>query len=106
MMQSTADARALQTPEPAPPVGLDRYRQLGEIAPLPMHEVIHALLAAHLIRPVRLVGETREDELSHEVVGREILQLPEELAELAVGLGKRLRLRDEPLREDLADLLA
>ena len=68
-----------------------------------MDEVVHAFLAAHLVGSVRLVRETRDDQLRDQRVRRQLAQLHQELSELLLGLRKRLRDRLEALREYLPD---
>src|ERR1700733_2363901 len=48
-------------PQPAPPVGVYRHRQLGQISPLGFHQVVHAFHAAHPVGPLVMIDEAADD---------------------------------------------
>src|ERR1700721_1109907 len=50
------------SPQPAPPLRLDRNREFGQIAPFAVHEIVHALQASLLFRPVRVIEKPADDQ--------------------------------------------
>src|SRR6185437_8198361 len=90
-------------PQAAIPLGLDRHRQLGQVAPFAVHQEIDALHAAQLVLSVRLVEKAADDELALEVVGGEPADLADDLQKFLFGLGKRLDDRFKPAFEHLRD---
>jgi len=93
----------MNTPTPAEPVGLHGHGEFRQVAPLAVHQVVHALLAAHLVLAVRVIRESRQDQLRFEIVGIQVLQRRKQRGELMVIFRKRFRLGFQAVRQHLAD---
>ena len=66
---------ASNAPEPAPPIGLDRHRQLRQVAPSAMHEIVHAFHAALFFRPIGMIEKSADHQLALQIAGLELAQL-------------------------------
>src|SRR5580704_7661699 len=68
-------SHASDAPQPAPPIRFHRDGKLRQVAPLPIHEEIHAFHAPLPVGTVGTIEEPADDQLALEIVGGELAQL-------------------------------